>query len=154
MKDRIRQLIETKPYKNGEFAELLGINPAGISHILSGRNNPGYDLLKKILTRFPNVSADWLLLGEGPMLRQGATKLDDLSPSSQQPLPEPPASPALQPVSEEPNLWSATATSTQPQTPPTVGMPAQLHARSERNVARVIICYEDGTFDSFTPDHH
>ena len=69
MKDRIRQLIETKRLKNGEFAEMLGINPAGISHILSGRNNPGYDLLKKILTRFPDISADWLLLGTGSMVR-------------------------------------------------------------------------------------
>ncbi len=152
MKDRIRQLIETKPYKNGEFAELLGINPAGISHILAGRNNPGYDLLKKILTRFPNVSADWLLLGEGPMLRQGATNIDEFSSTSEQS-----PSSELQSDPEAPNLWSTTAAiSTPPQAPLAEGapaVPAPLRTHSNCKITRVIICYEDGTFDSYTPDH-
>ena len=51
------------------MAEMLEIQPSGISHILSGRNKPGFDLLQKILRRFPRVNPDWLLLDSGQMYR-------------------------------------------------------------------------------------
>ena len=41
-----------------------------LTHISSGRNKPGLDLITKILSRFPEISPDWLLLGEGEMHRQ------------------------------------------------------------------------------------
>ena len=43
--------------------------PSGISHILSGRNKPGFDLLQKILRRFPRINPDWLLLDSPQMYR-------------------------------------------------------------------------------------
>lgn len=44
------------------LAEILGTQPSRISHIVSGRNNPSYDLLQTILRRFPRINPDWLLL--------------------------------------------------------------------------------------------
>ena len=55
--------------KPGQFARILEINPAIISHILAERNKPGVDLLQKILSKFPQVSPDWLLLDSGEMFR-------------------------------------------------------------------------------------
>jgi plasmid maintenance system antidote protein VapI len=46
------------------FADEIGVQRSSISHILSGRNKPSLDIVVKILTRFPNVSSDWLLLGK------------------------------------------------------------------------------------------
>jgi plasmid maintenance system antidote protein VapI len=46
------------------FADEIGAQRSSISHILSGRNKPSLDIVVKILTRFPNVSSDWLLLGK------------------------------------------------------------------------------------------
>lgn len=69
------------------FAEMLGIQPATVSHILSGRNKPSCELLQKILTRFPNVSADWLLLDNGDMLRD-KSKTPSGMPLAQQSLSE------------------------------------------------------------------
>lgn len=62
-------LMKNEGLKSSQLAEMLGINPAGISHILAGRNKPGFDLLQKILRRFPTISPDWLLLDQGPMYR-------------------------------------------------------------------------------------
>ncbi|MGZ8505930.1 MAG: helix-turn-helix domain-containing protein [Bacteroidia bacterium] len=50
------------------FADEIGVNRPAISHIISGRNKPGVDLIQKVLKRFPEVSTDWLLMGTGSML--------------------------------------------------------------------------------------
>lgn len=50
-----------------EFAASLDISLAVLSHIASGRNKPGVELLQKILLKYPSVSAEWLLLGTGSM---------------------------------------------------------------------------------------
>ena len=47
-----------------------GIQRAAMSHIISGRNNASLDVLTKILTRYPEVSPDWLLFGQGAMFRE------------------------------------------------------------------------------------
>ncbi|WP_307756553.1 helix-turn-helix transcriptional regulator [uncultured Alistipes sp.] len=61
--------MKSEGLKPSQLAELLEINPAGISHILAGRNKPGFDLLQKILRRFPRISPDWLILDSGNMYR-------------------------------------------------------------------------------------
>ena len=73
MQQKLRDLMTSEHLKSGQLAEALGINPAGISHILAGRNKPGFELLQKILRRFPRLNPDWLLLDEGPMYREGMT---------------------------------------------------------------------------------
>ena len=41
------------------------VQRSGLSHILSGRNKPGYDFISKFLNCFPTINADWLLTGRG-----------------------------------------------------------------------------------------
>lgn len=62
MKEKLQQLMKSEGLTSSRMAEILGIQPSGISHILAGRNKPGFDLLQKILRRFPRVNPDWLLL--------------------------------------------------------------------------------------------
>lgn len=70
MKERIQQLINSLGYTTARFADEIGVQRSGISHIISGRNQPSYDLLVKILSRFKDISTDWFLLGKGEMYRQ------------------------------------------------------------------------------------
>ena len=58
MREKLLDLMKNEGLKPSQLAELLGINPAGISHILAGRNKPGFDLLQKILRRFPRINPD------------------------------------------------------------------------------------------------
>ncbi len=69
MKDKLEQLMTTeRNMPRIRFAELLDVQPATMSHILSNRNKPSRDLLIKILETFPNVSAEWLMRDKGEML--------------------------------------------------------------------------------------
>ena len=45
------------------FADEIGVQRSSMSHILSGRNKPSLELIQKVLSRFPKVSADWLIAG-------------------------------------------------------------------------------------------
>ena len=67
MKDRIAHIIRAKNLTAAEFALRLGIQPSNISHLLSGRNNPSLDFVKKLKETFPEYNLDWIVLGRGPI---------------------------------------------------------------------------------------
>jgi transcriptional regulator with XRE-family HTH domain len=66
---RISQIMKEENLNASQFAESIGIQRAAISHILTGRNKPSLDVIKKILNKFSTINPDWLLYGEGPMRR-------------------------------------------------------------------------------------
>ena len=63
IKDRIALLIKNNHLSPSSFADKIGANRSSISHVLSGRNKPGLDLLEKIVQQFPDVNCYWLLTG-------------------------------------------------------------------------------------------
>ncbi len=67
MKDRIAHIIRAKNLTAAEFAIQLGIQPSNVSHLLSGRNNPSLDFVKKLKETFPEYNLDWIVFGKGPM---------------------------------------------------------------------------------------
>lgn len=71
MKDRIAKILREEGMTAAKFAEEIGVQASGISHILSGRNNPSTDFLVKILERFRGINSEWLLLGKGNMYKSG-----------------------------------------------------------------------------------
>jgi transcriptional regulator with XRE-family HTH domain len=85
LSDKIELLIKKKQMSSSQFADVLGIPRSSISHILSGRNKPSLDVVQKILTAFPEVSAEDLLF-EDRTLSVSATKLP-ATPSAQEILP-------------------------------------------------------------------
>jgi transcriptional regulator with XRE-family HTH domain len=58
---KIELLIQKKQMSSSQFADKLGIPRSSISHILSGRNKPSLDVVQKILSNFPEISAEELL---------------------------------------------------------------------------------------------
>jgi transcriptional regulator with XRE-family HTH domain len=71
---RMLQWREFKGISITELSRLAGINVTTISQAESPKgkvSNPSYDTLTKMLTAFPDLNPDWLLLGAGPMLRDG-----------------------------------------------------------------------------------
>jgi len=69
MKDRISKIIAEEGLTAARFADEIGVQASGVSHILSGRNNPSTDFLIKVLERYRAISSDWLLLGKGEMYK-------------------------------------------------------------------------------------
>ena len=73
MKAKFEFLLKNKGLNATSLARMLEIQPSGLSHILSGRNKPSFDLVVKILKIFPDVNPDWLLLDSGQIFRGDAT---------------------------------------------------------------------------------
>lgn len=67
MVERINLLLKAKNITARQFAEEIGIQPSGMSHILSGRNNPSLDFVMKVVRRWPEVNISWLMFGQGEM---------------------------------------------------------------------------------------
>ena len=67
MVERINLLLKAKNITARQFAEEIGIQPSGMSHILSGRNNPSLDFVMKVVKRWPEININWLMFGKGEM---------------------------------------------------------------------------------------
>lgn len=50
-----------------DFANKLGISPASLSSIYTGRTNPTNNHVQAVHRAFPDVNINWLLFGEGEM---------------------------------------------------------------------------------------
>ncbi len=146
MKDRILAFLQNENKSYAQFAEEIGVQPSGISHILSGRNNPSLDFVIKMLHKYSSLSADWLLFGRGPMHKYisqptlfdmeapgsspGAIaddKPSDIFPGAT----EPPEAPEM--ASEEEILSSTTSSD------------------PRRKIVRVLFFYSDKTFTEYRP---
>jgi transcriptional regulator with XRE-family HTH domain len=83
MKERILEFLKRENKSSVQFAEEIGVQPSGISHILSGRNRPSLDFILKMLDKYSFLSVEWLLFGRGPMY--GETKEPTLFDSNIRP---------------------------------------------------------------------
>lgn len=72
MNNRLQQFLELENITPARLADTLGVQRSGLSHILSGRNKPGYEFITKLLTKFPHINSDWLLLGKGKPYKEMA----------------------------------------------------------------------------------
>ncbi len=61
--DRFKYLMKLNNLTASAFADEIGVQRSSVSHILSGRNKPSLEFIQKVVTRFPKVSADWLIAG-------------------------------------------------------------------------------------------
>lgn len=63
--DRIVELIKFLELSPTAFADEIGIQRSGLSHIMKGRNKPSLDVVQKIVSRFPDINLTWLVNGIG-----------------------------------------------------------------------------------------
>jgi transcriptional regulator with XRE-family HTH domain len=71
MKTRLLEFLKIENKSSAQLAEEIGVQASGISHILSGRNNPSLDFILKMLEKYQFLSTDWLLFGKGSMYKEG-----------------------------------------------------------------------------------
>ncbi len=70
MKERLIEFLKAENKTSAQFAEDIGVQPSGISHILSGRNKPSLDFILKMLEKYKFLSTEWLLFGKGTMYNE------------------------------------------------------------------------------------
>lgn len=145
MKDRIAHIMRAKNLKASDFAALLGIQPSAISHILSGRNQPSLDLVKKIKENFPEYNLDWIVFGSGPI----TTSQPSLFQPSEPPIElqfDTAATPDINASEPLPETQSDN-------TPPTtLSLPINNDSpKASSNIRSIVIFYDDGTFENYSP---
>lgn len=69
--ERIKEIIKEKFGERGEnlFSKEIGIPQVSLNNYTSGRRKVSYEVIDAILSTFPDVSAEWLLRGEGKMYK-------------------------------------------------------------------------------------
>ena len=142
MIERIKQLMEAKNLSSTQFADGIEVPRAIVSHILSGRNKPSLDVVVKILDAHRDVSMDWLLLGEGEMLKKLAANA--VTTNAPEALREEKAAPAKEAAVEEEPVEKV-------QKSKKVETEKPLAKQSSKTIERIIIFYDDKTFDTYSP---
>jgi transcriptional regulator with XRE-family HTH domain len=139
MKDRIAHVIRAKNLTAAEFALRLGIQPSNISHLLSGRNNPSLDFVKKLKETFPEYNLDWIIFGRGPVTV--SEPFVESAPIGQ--------IPAMEEQEKSDEHLSEGSLFSQPVD---VDMPAkQLVSSTESVLKQIILVYSDNTFELISP---
>lgn len=71
VENRIKALLKAKNINASKLADEIGIQRSSMSHVLNGRNKPSLDFIQKILETYPDINAEWLIRGTGPIFSKG-----------------------------------------------------------------------------------
>jgi len=133
MKDRLLKIIKHYNLTSTRFADEIGVQRSGISHILSGRNQPSYDFIVKLMKQYPEINPDWLIMDKGTMFRTASKDK----------------------INFEPELFDQIEIKTNPlqdvEPSVTPDNKKQLNVTNVTNIQQIVIFYPDGTFKPYIP---
>ncbi len=69
MNNRLISFLEAENISQSQFADSIGVARASVSHILAGRNKPGFDFIERTARRYPALNLEWLITGKGRMYK-------------------------------------------------------------------------------------
>ncbi len=161
MKERLVQLLDLEQLTPSKFADIIGVQRSSVSHVISGRNNPGFDFLQKTLKAFPGLNADWLMLGEGTMYEKMGRSIPGNLFDQPAPVPESRA-PSLHPLEEDRSVKGdeGGTFSDNPGSGKVDDVGVQRERQEQgvpglpgisRRIIQVLVFYEDNTFSSYGP---
>ncbi|WP_405368165.1 MULTISPECIES: helix-turn-helix domain-containing protein [unclassified Nonlabens] len=142
---RLQKIMDRNDLNASSFAERINVGRSSISHILSGRNKPSLDFVVNTVKEFPEVDLYWLLNGKGTYPKSDEAPISP--PTRNNPAPTPlqkePSTTKTEPISTETNdLFSA---------PYTDNNPLPIKKNKGKNIQKVILLYDDGSFEYFIP---
>lgn len=167
---RIKELIDDQGLSNSDFAKEANLNPAIISHILSGRNKPSLQVINQIKESFTNVNLDYVITGSGQLYTNLTNVKSDIpAPETNlfgqtgglpmegvRVVSEPGTIPAKAP--EEP---VEKTTEIENLSPPSPSINDKLHKKPKaaestkesemKEVEQIVIFYTDGSFKAYRP---
>lgn len=144
MKDRIQRFLQSENKSYAQFAEEIGVQASGISHILSGRNNPSLDFVVKMLSKYPVLSSEWLLFGRGSMYKT------IIQPTLFDEEPLIPSSPALQ-YDSDTEILNSKEVIAEAEMPSSSIIEKQEIPTGKRILEKVLMFYSDKTFTEYHP---
>lgn len=70
MKERFEFILKHYNISQLELSEKLGVSKSTVSHLLSGRNKPGLEIVVSVMESFKELNIEWFVLGKGNKLKQ------------------------------------------------------------------------------------
>lgn len=74
LREQRKERLQVFGYSMNAFANSVGIEASNLSKMLDGKQKITWRTIEKIKARFPELNFDWLLTGEGEMLRKDAPR--------------------------------------------------------------------------------
>ena len=138
MNNRLKQFLAAENITQAQFADNINVVRASVSHVLSGRNNPSFDFIKAMMSKYPRLNIDWLMFGKGKMYKDSVHIDDDLlfpiiEPEPEVRVPEIVAVDTVTPSEETSNEIDTSIDIIQ-------------SVVKQRKVSKIIILFDDGTF--------
>ncbi len=160
--DKIKQILIDKNLTPSYFADEIGVQRSSISHILSGRNRPSFDIIQKIIRRFPELGYEWIMEEDNPSPGQSVpsgynsnnrglnrsvverTDRFNAGHSANQ-------SPGIRSQRNEIPAANYSVQQIPVDLPVTHEPPITVGPNTEKKVERILIFYTDGSFREYTP---
>lgn len=154
MNSRLEQFLAAENISQSQFADTINVARASVSHILAGRNKPGWDFLNSMMEHYPNLNIEWLMNGKGKMYKTMMVEKPQAAPTPEaNPAPDLFSQPVVQemPVQtpRESNIARTSAgretniEATKSQDSPAV--PIQV-IDNQRKISKIVVFYDDNTF--------
>lgn len=166
LKDRIKEIMDSKHMNNKVFASETGINEGTLSLLLRGKTQPTLKHYEAIHTRFPDIAMEWLFDGKGPMYQNQESADSGAAASANNAQPASAASsPSLADVSSINNVAQGLNGSTvhsstlfdQGNYKATPGNPGneknivKIFNNHQRKITEIRVFFDDQTWESFVP---
>jgi transcriptional regulator with XRE-family HTH domain len=135
MTERILSIIKYFNLSPSDFAEKIGVQRSSISHLISGRNKPSLEFIQKIMSRFPEINPEWILNGQGKMLKNGIIPELGILPFENSPVKDPEE--LQEPIKHESSR---------------IPLRKKSIDQEERKVEKIIYLYKDKTFREYYPE--
>lgn len=143
MNDRLEQFLKAENISQSQFADTIGVARASVSHILAGRNKPGFEFIASMSQKYPTLNLEWLITGKGKMYKSGQ---------------EPPTTPSLFTTPEDSTAAEVSENRVFGNADvPTVkeslsaykaiakDKPIE-HTESQRHITKVVVFFDDNTY--------
>ncbi len=140
--ERLENLMLNYEMTPSMFADKIGVQRSGISHLLSGRNNPSLDFIIKVLDNFPEISFECLVKRKGKMFvsknsvvsnsSNTSTLFDQIFESQEKIESKPKTDIKVQRNSRETEQKSS-----------------QNDIKTKKPIDRLLVLYKDGSFETF-----
>lgn len=144
---RLQKIMEYYELSASSFSDKIEVGRSSISHILSGRNKPSLEFVMKIVKTFPEVELYWLLNGKG-----------NFPKTEQEAVPPTPSATTQKDLGAKQISQSESSTPKNQQEvfnfeniPGNLKRTDTAHTttQSKKEIKKVIIFYQDGTFEAF-----
>ena len=67
--DRVKEFVLHLGVSEREFASVVGVGQRSVNYYFKGEQKPSLEFLSKLALAYPTVNIDWLITGEGEMLK-------------------------------------------------------------------------------------